>query len=1082
MAGMLKFVLLDNQNKTMSNLTIYKASAGSGKTYTLVLEYLKLVFTDTQNYKYVLAVTFTNKATEEMKARILEELYGIAIGKITPMAADLLQYFEPQNLTKAQMQKTASRVLGAILHDYSRFSIYTIDRFFQQILRNFTREMGLNASYTLELDQDDRLLEVIERLLFRLERHADAKLLEWLTSYAIDLIREGKSWDFSKNLRNLSSELFKEDFRKSGLTTSRVFNDKSMLKVVYQNLSAKKNAFAEQMTTTGKAGVKMIADAGLTRDDFKYKSTSGINYFYKLAERRFEEPKQRTKELIDNPDNWPANKGSAAAVLTLYYNGLNRLLSQAVENYHQGIAEYLTANAILKNFYSLGILSDIHNELRELSAENNLLFISDTNEIIASVIRGSDAPFLYEKAGNKYNHFMIDEFQDTSRLQWKNFLPLINNSLSQGHANLIVGDVKQSIYRWRNSDWRLLAGGIHNQITVGNVITNNLDVNWRSRENIVRFNNTFFHQASYILQSYINAQFDSKADDITVINAYHEQAQKMPTGFDTKKQDGLVNFRFLSADDDESWQEQACVYAQNAVEAALNNGFKAGDIAILVRRKEEGRIVASYLLNRQNDNAHVPKYGVLSNEALSLTNSPAVRFIINILKHLNQPGNRANILEINFLWYKYLTHPKQSELPEGISERVADDIALHLKAIGGQPLYETVCSMIKLYNLGQIVTESVYLETLLEKVKEYTMNRPSDLYSFLNYWEKNGHKLSVVLPGESDAVNVLTIHKSKGLQFPVVIVPFVAWPFDNVRNAPMLWVNAPKDIAPILPIVPVQYNKALANTEFATDFHNEFLYSGVDNLNLMYVAFTRAIDALYCCGPISKSGMSASRIANQIFTAEIVSESDLHFANLSTYYSPDTQILQIGSLPVLTKNSTEPNELNATTISVNNNIPKLRIKYNHRNKFEPGENAHTIKLSHGRNIHSILEQVDSWFQLPLTAQKMHNSGHIDPDELALIMKLHDHYSYDPMVQNWFNQNKKQLKEQPMLLQNGSEMRPDKLIIEGKHAIIVDYKTGIERKKDEQQVLEYARVLKLMGFEKIEGYLWYLEEFAIKSVI
>ncbi|MCL6103653.1 MAG: UvrD-helicase domain-containing protein, partial [Bacteroidetes bacterium] len=436
-----------------NGLNIFKASAGSGKTFRLVGEYLKMLFARPMSYKNILAVTFTNKATAEMKERILSELANLSKGDKSKYLEFLQEYG-----SEPIIRQKATRILKLILHDYSRFSVMTIDSFFQKVIRSFAREIRLNASFKTEIDNRQALEDTVD-LLFQ-EIDSNELLMGWMVQFLEENLEEGRSWDFKKELLKYGKEVEKEAFKVHGDEFLEMLAGKEQL-TSYVNGMKKVLLDAEiRLKKMGQEGLDLIAQAGMSYDQLKGGKSSFANHFNKLVNGKFEPPNQTTLDARDNLDNWSKKTDSPqvkAQIENLYRLGLNRILVESVDALLEEIPRINSAQAIIRNIYPFGLLGNIALKIKEVLKENNTVLLSDSGQLIGKIIEGNDTPFIYEKVGTIYHHFMLDEFQDTSRQQWTNFRPLIDNALASGNSSLVVGDVKQSIYRWRNGDWNLLA-------------------------------------------------------------------------------------------------------------------------------------------------------------------------------------------------------------------------------------------------------------------------------------------------------------------------------------------------------------------------------------------------------------------------------------------------------------------------------------------------------------------------------------------------------------------------------------------------------------------------------------------------
>jgi len=623
----------------MSTLEIYKASAGSGKTFRIVREYLKMVFERPGAYKNILAVTFTNKATSEMKDRILKDLSSLASGN----PSGHLEYLKAEFHQKEEdIRVKAALILRLILHDYSRFSISTIDSFFQRVIRAFSREMRLNASYRTELDAQLVLEEAVDRLFLEMDNNPGLK--SWMLEYADENLREGRSWNFREDLIGRGKELFKEEFKLFSEPLLQKLADKSYLTKYNQELRVVLENYEHKLKEIGKQGLVLIASEGLSIENFKYGKSSFATHFNKLVNGNFDLPGSRTLEACDNLDAWskatdkPELKNRIEAV---YTSGLNNLLVSSIELMKTEGVFANTAKAILANLFSFGLLTDIALKVQEVSKEKNLILLNDSTQILRKVIAGSDSPFVYEKMGSVFQNFMLDEFQDTSRLQWHNFKPLIENSLGEGNRNIIVGDVKQSIYRWRNGDWNLLATQVENDLSHFGTSVVSLDTNWRSAKKVIDFNNILFKESARLLNNDFESTLTGSGHTFEELpemkgiieKAYSDHYQKFSGKASTE---GYVRLQFIENEDSKKksdYREMAIAEMITQIEAVQENGVRPGDIAILVRGKSEGSMIAKALLDRKISNSDSPYcYDVISNDSLIIGQSPVVRFILNFFR------------------------------------------------------------------------------------------------------------------------------------------------------------------------------------------------------------------------------------------------------------------------------------------------------------------------------------------------------------------------------------------------------------------------------------------------------------------
>jgi ATP-dependent helicase/nuclease subunit A len=523
-------------------LTIYSASAGSGKTYKLTGIYLSNIFKSRFNYRRILAVTFTNKATAEMKSRILDHLHKLSVGENSDYLADLVK---DTGRSEESIRKEAKEILNSILHDFSRFSVTTIDSFFQKILRAFAREVGLHSGFIIELDYANILSKAVDELIY--SAGTDTQLTDWLISYAKSNIDEEKRWNLKEGIINLADELFKEKFKILSIEERAKLEDKKFLLDYIVNIRSLSHSFENKLVDFGKRADKIFSGFALS-DDMFFQKGKGIPGFIKsLISGNVKEPNTYARAICNDPPRW--SSGPATPQLkNAISDGLEKTLREAIGYYDENIAFYRSSLAVLSHIFALGILSDVLSKIHLITTSENSFLLSDAGEVLNLITRGDQSQFIYEKVGNRYENFMIDEFQDTSIIQWNNFRPLIDNSMAEGHDNLVVGDVKQSIYRWRNSDWTILGKDLLSKVDNKRIFSEPLATNYRSRSNIIRFNNTLFT----IIPDLADRSLANESMPESFKKLYSEAVQSDPC----KKDGGFVRIEFIQNDEEKTWQDK----------------------------------------------------------------------------------------------------------------------------------------------------------------------------------------------------------------------------------------------------------------------------------------------------------------------------------------------------------------------------------------------------------------------------------------------------------------------------------------------------------------------------------------------
>ena len=766
---------IDHSTKAVK---VVKASAGSGKTYRLTQEYIDLLLAgDEQRYKHILAVTFTNKATDEMKQRVIEALYALS------------------RSDDARAEEARKR-LSLILHDYSCFSISTIDRFFQGVMRAFAREIGQYASYRVELDTGAVLEQVVDLLIDGLDDPANATLLAWLQDFSFELIEAGRNWNVREPLKAMAELFFKEDFRlKLRSMPGHILGDKDAIKGFGAVLEAMRSEFEGEVTALGQRALAAMEAGGRAPEDFKGKSRGPFMVFKKWAGWRRGDALAEPKESLNES-----------------YSGfqspeLEACVAEAFQLCGQPLAEYRSVCLIQENISLLGVYADIFRFLTTYLQENNVVLLSQSSDLLSRIINDDDTPFVYEKIGNRYDHLMLDESQDTSLLQWSNFKPLFTNSIAQGQANLIVGDVKQSIYRWRGSDWHLLGEQIARDLGPANIEETQLEENWRSGREIIGFNNSVFSRVAEAIAADAPAGVAAQVKTL-----YADCVQQIPPQRASAPA-GRVKLSFLTP---EGWREEALSRMLADIRELCAAGYRHRDITVLVRTNNDGATVANCLI--------AAGIGVVTEDSLLIGAAPCIGEVISLLHALVDPEDPVNRLLVEGL-----------ELPG-------------MEALSGS-LYET-CERLLASRTGHTASDVPFIHAFLDQVLAYQEKYGSSLRGFVKWWDDAGCKKSICAPDGQDAVRVMTIHKSKGLSLEAVIIPFVGEAFlkTSYLHIPTLWCQTTGALAPI-GLVPVKATSKMENTVFQADLDRERINQYVDVINMSYVAFTRAKSQLILYAP-----------------------------------------------------------------------------------------------------------------------------------------------------------------------------------------------------------------------------------------
>lgn len=1052
----------------MSALTLYKASAGSGKTFALTLSWFRLVFASPFDYRHILAVTFTNKATEEMKSRIINELHRLASGDDSPYLAELQGSL---GFTPGQIRERAVLLRTLLLHDYGRLSVTTIDRFFQRLLKAFTRELGVFPGYSVELDSQYVLLRAVDRLMSRLGECRE--LREWIYQLMEEQVEEARSWAVREQLTDLGRELFGELYALLESSTLERFNDKGFLNEYRRFLRQLITSFEECFRGWRGEAAQMLSEAGLHPTDFKGSSRSFASYFPKWADVPEEAINNTFRKVLDQPDEWVVKKADPAlrARVEALYPALNELIRTAITYYDSHQADYRTARQIYKHLYQLGILNDLYREIRAFCEEKGVLLLSDTNRILYGLIHGNEAPFLYEKTGNYYKHLLIDEFQDTSTLQWENFKPLVVNAISQGGEVLLVGDVKQSIYRWRNGDWRLLAEGVARELSTWTPREVMLDKNWRSAPEVVAFNNLFFQAAAGGLKALFDEECepDNRWSD-SIAEAYRALEQ-LPC----KTNPGYVEVQFFGEKSLPESRQSILEAMAERVEGYLERGGALSDCVVLVRKAEEGAAVARYLMEYNREASRPIPF--LSNDSLFLSASPAVELILAALRREAEPDNEINAALIRYLYHAYL-FPESSPGNDALFRQTAsggeawDAFGTPSAVAANASLFDRVEAIIATYRLFDRPEAIPYLIAFQEVIYEYEAKNINSLTLFLEWWEKEGDKRVLSTSESGESLRILTIHKSKGLEFKTVFLPFCNWKLDDVRQGRRIWGHNHRQRFDALPEVPVSYSSKLKDTHFREDYFEEHMKSYVDNLNLLYVAFTRAQQELYVLPYTPGSSGKPADIG--AFTLHVLEA--MAAGGADSGWDGASYRYQRGTPPLMGHSEKQTPPLPEPEIREYPLYPlggRIRIRFRYESYTDP-QAAGNAPVEEGKLLHDIFRHIDTPDDVDRAVAAALRQGLIGQAEAVHYVAQIREYLRHPEVTHWYSGSYRVLSERDILYPSNRQVRPDRVMVSPEETLIVDYKFGQhEDTRYPDQVRYYCRTLSRMGYKNVRGYLWYV---------
>lgn len=1080
-------------------LKILQASAGSGKTFSLTAHYLTLLFSGENKYREILAVTFTNKATEEMKTRILEVLKGFAVGDTSKKIDDyrvIVLAAHPQ-LNAELLKAKADKVYRKILHDYSRFSVSTIDGFVQKVIRGFAFELGLNADYSLEMNYDKVKEELVQKLDDSLNHNQ--QLLQWIIDLALERIGENKSWNYRKELINLIGEVFKDSYEIFEYSLNKVGQENiDELFKNYINITKEEiNNFEKELELRTNAAVEIFERHNLDKTHFVKQSQNWLfklSVLSKVKEDKYQDKIEKIFDLIDNIEAWFKPQKEDFSL----FEELNSALKGIKQFREENLSKYSLAIAFNKNLYFLRLMQEVAVLLSDYRNENDNLLISDAQKLITGITDdAADNPsFIWEKVGNKYRNFLFDEFQDTSVNQWKSFKSILSNAIatpSQQHIdNLIVGDTKQSIYRWRNGDWNILHQQAKTEIGPVNVIDDNLEENYRSTENIITFNNFLYQSLPPLLQDILNTHITLKSDELklwweannynNIVTSVYENAKQNYSPF--TKPGGTIKIKRFGKEDVEGEIEKFTEtnYREIALKDVISEikilkeekNYLAKDIAILVRSNFEAALCVNGLMEH-----NIP---VLSGEALMISGNNAISLIINTLKVLVGIDTQTTLYKANCIALYHRLHGRElsptaylslnGKSLSSLSALLPNSLCEHWQAWVQLPLAELIENIIKAYEISSLKQHIPYLLAFRDLVSQATKMGEKGMVSFLTWWDEEGVNKSLPSPDEADAVQIITIHKSKGLAFRAVLVPFCNWELKTKANS-IFWVSAADTVYEALGGIPLKFAEELSDSTVAKAFYKELLDSALDSLNMLYVATTRSKDYLYMSVMKKSDTSQISNVGDAL--AHVISSVDAGDANFN-----DTNQYEIIE-DVIEKTSIKSSGgLQLESYPTTNRLSALYLPSQEKNL------QHVLNIEQSGRIgsikHEVLANAHTEQEVSDCLEEMLLNGVIALDELeglkAEVMEVLNH----PDLKKLLAQSTKDIIEKNIIDETGKLHRPDRIVIHEKGVTILDYKFTLEQTdKHIEQILTYKNLLQQMGFEQVNGYLFYAATQELKEV-
>ncbi|WP_298901278.1 exodeoxyribonuclease V subunit beta [uncultured Psychroserpens sp.] len=1042
--------------KNQTNFTIYNASAGSGKTFTLVKDYLKILFQSNSKlaFRNILALTFTNKAVSEMKERVIDMLKAFSEDHILEAPNSMSKVLiDELDIDLQELHDKSKILLKRIVHNYAAFDISTIDKFNHKLIRTFAYDLKLPVNFEVELDTATMLGKAVDKLIDK--AGSDAQLTKVLVDFAIEKTDDDRSWDISYDFNAIAQLLVNEN----EIYYLNALKDKTLadFKALKIELQKQQSSIEQQIISLAEAALHLITDNGLEDEDFTRKTLP--NHFKKVKTLNFNGlySNKLQENIASNTSIY--NKTIEAQKATL----IDSLLPE-IETYYLAIKRLVYTSKFLKNALKnitpLSVLSAIGQTLKEIKDEDDILLISEFNNLINSEIKEQPAPFIYERIGEKFKHYFIDEFQDTSGLQWQNLIPLVNNAISAENLRgetgtaMLVGDAKQAIYRWRGgrAEQFIDLYSKKDKPLALNQVVKDLDFNFRSHQTIVEFNNSFFdHIANFAFS-----------------NPDHQQLYKNAKQDISIESGGYVDMSFLNIKDNDK-NDLYCEAVLGTIKKAKSQGFKPKDICIIVRKTKEGIAIAEYLSDLDID--------IISSETLLLKNAPEVQFINQLITlSLQTQNDEVKIKLLDFIaeeklnltnkheFFSRLIHLKPSALFETLNTY---GFTFNYNTFLQLPIYEAIESVIRGFCLNE--TSNAYIQFYLDEVFDYSQKYNASFSGFLDYWDRKKDKLSIVSPESEHAIQIMTIHKSKGLEFPVVIFPYANQDiyFDM---SPKVWFPVNENQFSGFSHLYINLNKDLeAFNELGSKIYNDYRSQlELDSLNLLYVVLTRAMSQLYIISEYDvdkakqeKLTLYSGLFINYLKSIGLWNDQQMTYsfgACEAPAFIEEDQLQTVEQQEFI---STRKEDLNLNIITSSGSL---------------WDTVQEQAIERGNLVHQLMSLIKTKADVNFALDHFLSTGIINSKQSKLLENIINKLINHNDLKSLFESHYTVYNERDIISKNGQLLRPDRVVVNAQNqAIIIDYKTGLQDSSHKEQLFDYQYVLEEMNFEVIKKILIYIND-------
>ncbi len=1115
----------------VSVFKIYSSSAGSGKTYTLAKEYIKLALhsPSPDYYRSILAITFTNDAAAEMKERIIGNLRKFNSPDLAQRATveallqqitqELNEEYTDENLKVEEVRKRAAQVFRQILYNYADFSVSTIDSFVNKIVQAFARDLNIPHNFEVDLDSDTLLSTAVALLLDKVKNEKGDLLTETLEHFILEKAGEGKSWSmFSEELAQFARNLLNEQVYEAITDLKKLTLED--FRRVQQELRAFKLQIEQELQAPAQEALQLIDTNGLTPADF-YQSTRGIWSFFNKWTQKYLDLTYTNSNAYKtiNEDKWYGGKADALtkSQIDSIKPHLTDLYNQITDLQEKYAGTYTLLNAVMPHLYKLSVLNELEKCLQEIKQDKNTVHISEFNKRIIDIVLKEPVPFIYERLGEKYNHILIDEFQDTSVLQWNNLLPLVENAVASGHFSMVVGDAKQAIYRWRGGEMEQilhLYKGTPEKLyehrrestrlqeryqTFGEEVLQpeNLDSNYRSRNEIIEFNNDLFtfasqnHKAYETFTSIYDEGFVQKSPKpnntgghIQIMFTYEGDAN---TTYNLNTCERTTEIYPGTTHKPElSYEESMLSMVLQLVEQNLADGYTLKDMAVLCRTNHNSRLIANYLKEHQ--------YDIISQDSLSLQFAEVVNLIIALFRVLNRPADALAKSEALYLVHKVtLKHIPDVTITQRIAQvanqpeaAVFYDYIRELgfnvdeKNTGNLSIYELTERLIRIFDLLGHNNECDYVFRFLDLVLEYSLKHSNNLNNFLAYWDVQKEKLSINTPKNRNAITITSIHKSKGLAYPVVIVPFADWS-TKPKPGSLMWSQLPDEVAQTLnlPSVAVTTNKKLEHTILAGQYNTEIEKTFIENMNMLYVALTRPEDRLYLIGN-GRDLLQENKMPKTDTPADNVSHLLYLYLQSIEQWQPGKLCYQLhkGNAPQLRDTTLEEATFYLNYLQTNEWEQRLKIKQHANNVFDFETQQRQRQVN--RKLHYALSRITFAPEVNQVLRQMVYEGIISERDKPELLKQLTEVVQHPKMAYYFS-NKVAIEQEKEVLDARAYLyKPDRIVFDAETVTLIEFKSPPPEPEHLNRLDHYAVRFRQLGYKKVRCVLYYFDTQEVKE--